>query len=147
MQHSAEWRRCLEQLDINGVRKIDAHVNPHLSALGNDLEVLTMLHHARTQSESLPIKLRAYSHRWLTDHGYPSGLPDSLKPTAERLYPRVVDAVGIAVKSDFEVVRREVGGAMAEVVENCYADRKTAPEYVRPRMLEARLIAQKRLGV
>lgn len=147
-QHAAEMRRCLESLDVVGVRRLWAHIAPHLAGAGmGDAEVLVSLHHARTQSESMSLKLRAYSHRWLVDNGYPSGLPDPLKPRAERLYPRIADAVGISVNSKYEQVQREISGAMIDVVENCYADRKTAPEYVRPRMLDARFRAQKRLGM
>ena len=36
---------------------------------------------------------------------------------------------------------------MTDVVENCYADRKETPEYIKPRMMEARFRAQKRLGL
>jgi hypothetical protein len=67
------------------------------AAAESDAEALVTLHHARTQAESIALKLRAWSHRWLLEHGYPSGLPDHLKPSAERIYPRVVEGVGISV--------------------------------------------------
>lgn len=139
-------RRCLEQLDVQAVRRLWSHVAPSMPQPESDSDALIALHHARTQSESIAVRLRAYSHRWLLDHGLPSGLPDGLKPRAERLYPKIVGAVGISVNSKYAVVRDEIRGAMTDVVENCYADGRTSPEYIKPRMMEARRIAQKRLG-
>ena len=100
-----------------------------------------MLHHARTQAASMPLNLRAYSHRWLLDHGYPSGLPDELKPRAERIYPRVASAVGISVnvRSAFmKPVAEALRGAMSDAVMDAYADGKTDPAFVSARMREAR---------
>ncbi len=147
MDHAAEMRRCLETCDVVGIRRLWAHIAPAMPQGGTDRDVMIMIHHARTQSASLKLRLRAYSHRWLVDNGYPSGLPDELKPRAERMYPKVVGVVGISVNSKYEVVRREIGGAMADVVENAYADGKTDPGYIRPRMMDARKQAQKRLGL
>lgn len=146
MGHEAEMRRCLEALDVEGVRKLWAHIAPQFARC-TDAEALAALHMARTAAESLPLRLRAYSHRWLSDHGYPSALPDALRPRAERIYPKIVTAVGISVISKYRQVADEVGGAMLDVVENAYADGKEDPEYIRPRMLEARLKARKQLGL
>lgn len=67
LQHAAEFRRCLEQLDVPGIRKLWAHVSPHLAQPKTDLEALTTLHIARTQAESLPLRLRQYSYKWLRE--------------------------------------------------------------------------------
>src|SRR6185312_14636340 len=69
-------------------------------------------------------RARAWSHRWLVERGHPSGLPDRLKPRAERAYPRIVKAVGIAVKmpAAFREVGLEVRRAMADAVEILAAD-------------------------
>src|SRR5262249_47481856 len=75
-KHAAEFRRCLEQLDVAGIRKLWRHVSPNMPQPKNDAEALISLHSARTQSEAMPIKLRAWSHRWLLDNGLPSQLPD-----------------------------------------------------------------------
>lgn len=101
---------------------------------------------------SIALKLRAYSHRWLLDNGYPSGLPDDLKPAAERIYPRVAEAVGIAVKGNSELGRAVapfIRGAMEYAVEDIYADIKSPdPIFVKGRMQEARKGAvRKLLGV
>jgi len=50
----------------------------------DDAATLATLHYARTLANSVPFKLRAYSHRWLCERNLPSGLPDALKPKAER---------------------------------------------------------------
>lgn len=91
--------------------------------------------------QSIALRLRAYSHRWLINNGYPSGLPDELKPKAERIFPRIVGAVGISVNTKHEWLRPatvEIGRAMSDAVENAYADRREEPEFVRSRMIEAR---------
>jgi hypothetical protein len=87
---SAAMRSILKDLDVHAAKR--AWGEP------DDAKTLVMLHMARTAAKSIPMGLRAYSHRWLVDHGLPSQLPDELKPKAERMYPQVVSAVGIAVK-------------------------------------------------
>lgn len=141
MQHNAEFRRCLEQADIDGIRKLWKHVSPHLPQPKTDAEALVAVHRARTQSQSIAFKLRAYSHRWLTDQGYQSGLPDELKPRAERIYPKVVDAVGISVNFrtlEFKPVAALVQGAMSDAVLESFADHVTDPVKVSARMAEAK---------
>lgn len=146
--HSAEFRRCLEQLDVAGVRALWRHMSPHLAQPKTDAEALFTLHHARTQTESIAIKLRAWSHRWLLDNGYPSGLPDHLKPSAERIYPRVVESVGISVNFLSPVLKpigKLVRGAMENAVLDAYAEKRTEPEFLRARMAEARQTAIRKL--
>lgn len=148
MDHSAEFRRCLEQLDIDGMRKLWRHVSPHLPQPGSDAEILTTLHHARTQAESMPLRLRAYSHRWLSERSYPTGLPDRLKQSAERMYPRVVEGVGISVnaKSEFmKPIASLVQRAMSDAVSDAYAEGRSDPGFVRARMNEARASTVRKL--
>src|SRR5579872_6695472 len=125
-KHSAEFRRCLVELDVAGVRKLWRHVSPHLPQPASDADALATIHVARTQTESIPLKLRAWSHRWLLDHGFPSMLPDPLKPSAERLYPRVVEGVGISVNFRSPILQPITGlvrGAMEDAVSEAYADK------------------------
>lgn len=139
--HSAEFRRCLEDLDITAMRKLWQHSSPHLAQPKNDADALVTLHHARTQTHSIAIKLRAWSHRWLIERGYPSGLPDHLKASAEQIYPRVVQSVGISVNFRSAILKPisdEVRGSMERVVEDAYAEKRTEPEFLRARMQEAR---------
>jgi hypothetical protein len=108
---------------------------------GTDHEALITIHRARTEARSMPLSLRAYSHCWLVDHGVPSGLPDELKPRAERMYPRIVEAVGIAVKAGSAEripLARRLRKAMEDAVAECYADGDTEPAFVRGRIVEAR---------
>lgn len=117
--HSTAFRRCLVELDVAGMRKLWAYIAPHLPQMATDAETLHAIHRARTQAESIPLNARAWSHRWLIDHGHESGLPDHLKPTAERIYPRIAEAVGLSVNFTSPFLRpiaAEVRGAMETVV-------------------------------
>lgn len=146
--HEGEMRRCLEQCDVQGIRKLSVHISPHLPQPRTDQEALVALHRARTETNSLAFKLRAYSHRWLLDHGYASGLPDRLKPKAERAYPKVVGAVGIAVGGTSALslaVKPHIMTAMSNAVLECYADGHEEPHIVKPRMMEAKDYTIKKL--
>jgi hypothetical protein len=136
-----EFRRCLEQLDVPGIRTLWACVSPQLPQPADDAQALIALHHARTQAESIPLKLRAYSHRWLLDQGHPSGLPDALKPKADRIYPRIVQAVAIGVRAgspERVPLARRIQSAMEYAVQEAFADGRTEPGFVQGRMFEAR---------
>jgi len=135
-----EFGRCLQELDAKAAAALWPTVFPG-SPVPNETGVLTFLHHARTQSESMPFRLRAYSHSWLCERGLPSGLPDILKPKAERIYPRVVEAVGVSVKAMSEAsipVAKAIEQAMSDAVADAYASGNRDPEFVRARMQEAR---------
>ncbi len=136
------FRRCLEGLDVPWMRRLWAEVIPHFEQPSSDADALMMMHHARTQAESIAFGLRAYSHAWLREHGYPSGLPDELKPRAERLYPRVVTGVGISVNAkspEFKPAALIIRRSMEDAVNECYADGVEDPTLVKKRMDEARL--------
>ncbi len=140
MQHSAEMLRCLAELDVDGARRLWRHVSPGLPVL-DDKQALVVVHMARTQAAGLPLRPRAYSHRWLLDAGLPSQLPDELRPRAERLYPRVVEAVGISVNATSPILKpatKIIERAMSDAVAAAFADGITAPEFLRARMAEAR---------
>lgn len=132
--------KALLDLDLPALRALSA-LQPHLPQPGGDREVLVTAHMARTSSDALPLKARAYSHRWLLDQGYPSQLPDELKPRAERIYPVVAEGVGIFVMGQSELGRAVaplVRKAMSDAVEECYADGRREASIVKPRMMEAR---------
>lgn len=136
-----QFRAAAEAGDLETLRRLWAHACPHLPPLPAGETARMVLHHARTQMASLPLKARAWSHRWLLDHGFPSGLPDALKPKAERLYPQVVSAVGICVRPRTEAARPaalEIRGAMEDAVSDAYAEGRTDPAFVAARMREAR---------
>jgi hypothetical protein len=140
------FRACLLDLDIETVRRCWAHAAPGMPQPKNDFEVLVTLHHARTQAASVPQKLRCYSHCWLLDRGLPSGLPDHMKPAAQRMYPREVLAVGVAVKpmtAGSIPLAKAMERAMSDAVAECYADGKTSPAFVKARMEDARMSIMK----
>lgn len=133
-----DFRAALEAGDVRLVKRMWAAFMPHLPQ-PEDAEAA--MHMARTVSETVSFKARAWSHRWLSERSLPSQLPDRLKPSAERLYPRVVEGVGISVNTRSPYLKPamiEVRKAMEDVVNDCYANGDTAPAIVRPRMLEAR---------
>jgi len=139
-------RRCLIDCDVAAMRKLWHHIAPkNAQAPKTDYEALCVLHYARTQAITINLRLRAYSHYWLLDHGLPSGLPDELKTRAERLYPHVVHGVGISANSSFPAVQQGIQRAMEGGVMDCYADGKTEGLYVRKVVLERRAQAKKTL--
>lgn len=140
MKHSRELRRCLLEADVQGARKLWAETQPQLPQPASDAEAEIMLHHARTCMESIPLRPRAYSHRWLVERSLPSALPDELKSRAERMYPVIAEGVGIAVlgRGVYAPISKLVQAAMAEAVVECYADGQRETEFVKARMQEAR---------
>ena len=141
MQHAAELRRCLVDCDVVAIRRLWAHVSPQLPQPETDAAAMVSIHHARTTMATMPLKLRAYSHRWLLDHGFPSGLPDEIKPRAERMYPQIAEGVGISVhtspllKPVGVMIRTAMEGAVMDVYADCCSP---DPAFVRARMQEAR---------
>jgi hypothetical protein len=148
MKHSSEFRRCLVDCDVGAIKKLWAHVAPGAPQPKDDHQALSMLHFARTKAASVPPKLRYYSHRWLLDRDLPTGLPDRLKPKAERMYPRVVEGVGIAVKATSQLMKPVsalVHQAMTDAVSEAYADGVTDPAVIKQRIQEARQKSIKQL--
>jgi hypothetical protein len=146
MMHE-RFRRAIEDLDVALTRKIWAHVFPNMPQPGNDEDVLQKMHYARTL---MPMKfeLRAYSHAWLSERALPSGLPDNLRPRAQRMYPITVKAVGISVNSKYEFVQKAISGAMQNAVLEAEGDGKLGDDaHVRRRMMEAREREQRALGL
>src|SRR5215831_8842392 len=139
MKHAAELRRCLLACDVEAVRRLWAEIAPHLPQRPEESaeQTLRSLHIARTAMRSLPFTARAYSHAWLTERGLPSQLPDPMRPRAERMYPRIVDGVGIAEGTRnplLKPVALLVQDEIVDTVEDCYANGDKAPEIVKPRM-------------
>lgn len=73
MQHGAEFRRCLVDLDVDGVMKLWGHVAPHLAGMTRS-GALYSLHLARTQAKSIPLLMQLYSQRWLNERSLGSFL-------------------------------------------------------------------------
>ena len=140
-EHSDEMARCLATCDVDGVRRLWKYVAPHLPQPASDREALTTIHYARTLNHAMSFRLRAYSHAWLLDNNHPSGLPDELKPKAQRLYPRIVEAVGVACHGNGELMRSVaplLQRAQLDAVEDCYANGDTETETVKAQMTAAK---------
>lgn len=148
MNASAEIRRCLIELDVEGIMNVGSRLRSGVPPPKTRADALVTLHLGRTAANSIPMRLRAYSHRWLLDHNYPSQLPDRLKPRAERLYPKAIGAVGISVNSKYPVVQAAIQNAMITAVLEAYADgHQEEPEIVKARMQEARRRERRGLGL
>ena len=140
---------CLMTLDVPLARKIWQEQFSHLESPKSDEEMLAMLHVARTQNPMINLRFRSYSHRWLIERGLPSMLPDELKQSAERMYPRMVSSVGISVNSNSPIVHPIipfVQSAMENAVLEVYADGKQEDiKLLKQRMEEARLMTVRKL--
>lgn len=143
------FREALLNLDVHVLRRMWSYLAPNMPQPKTDQECLATAHIARTAMQSIPLKARAYSYRWLVERGYPTQLPDNLKPEAERMYPTFVEAVAISCKSTnkalqpvFDLVR----GAMEDVVKDAYAGSKRVDaDRLKAAMMETRQKTIKKL--
>lgn len=146
---SDAMRTCLETADVHTARELWAKAAPHLPQPKDDVEALKTIHYARTVSEAISVPLRCYSHSWLTERGLPSGLPDHLKQRAERVYPRIASAVGLAVRMrnpEEAPAGVEIRKAMEYAVLEAEADRRLVDSpFVKRRIEEARARERKAL--
>lgn len=67
LKHGAEFRRCLLDLDVRGIRKVWRHVSPHLDQPATDADALHAIHLARVEMKTLPKAMREYSQAWLKE--------------------------------------------------------------------------------
>lgn len=135
------FKEALETGDVRRLRRIWQSQFPHLPQPRDRREAEISLHIARTAADTVAFRLRAYSHAWLNERGLPSKLPDGLKPKADRIYPQVQEAVGISLNTSKEwlapalpIVRK----AMADSVEDCFANGDRDPQLVKAQMMEAK---------
>lgn len=149
MSLSKAMRECLETADAHNARELWAKAAPHLPQPKDDEEALKTIHYARTISGAIRDSFRCYSHRWLEERGLPSGLPDRLKPKADRLYPRVAASVGLAVRMrrpEEALAGVEIRKAMEYSVLEADADGRLADSpFVKLRIEEARAKERKAL--
>lgn len=140
MSAQSEFHAALEAGDLALVRRAAAILFPHLPMPADTEAAEASMHMARTQMP-ISFKARAYSHRWLSERGLPSQLPDELKPKAERMYPVIAEAVFVSANSNspaMKPVAKLVQAAMSDAVEDCYANGDRDPMLVRARIQEAR---------
>ena len=147
--NATAFRDLLEAGDVEGCRAFIAAKAGHLPQTATRDEAELVMHRARTEAGSTSLKARAYSHRWLCERGLPSGLPDALKPAADRLYPKRHVAVGISVNFRspwMQGAEREVRGAMENAVLDADAHgRIEDAAFVSTRMAEAKERAMRAL--
>ncbi len=107
------------------------------------------MHHARTQAESVQVRYRFYSHRWLSERGLPSALPTGLRPLAERIEPSIASAVGISVNFRslwMQEAAGEVRGALEHAVLDAEAEgRIEDAQFVTARIADAKKSTMKAL--
>lgn len=123
--YSAAFKECLEQLDVALMRKLWQHTAPNMPQPETDEETLITIHMARTECKVVAPKLRMYSHCWLKERGYPSQLPDHMRASAERMYPKIVRAVGLSVNAKSDLLKpivEPVRTAMEQAVLEIHAD-------------------------
>lgn len=138
---AAAFREALAAGDVAAVMRLHSQALPHLPAPESRDAAEASMHMARTQAEWLHDQKRCYSHAWLTERGFPSQLPDNLKPKAERLFPVIAEGVLVSINTNspaFKPVAAEAQRAACDAVEDCYANGDTDPALVRSRILEAR---------
>lgn len=144
-----EFLQLLADGDVNKLVNAWRKLFPAMPVPDNYDQAEIVMHHARTQTERLAIRHRAYSHAWLMERALPSGLPDRLKPSAERLYPVKALAVGVSVNYSspwLQPAARAVRGVMEHAVLEAHEDGKLADSaHVTRRMMDARKREEKAL--
>lgn len=144
-----DFRALLEAGDVQALRDAWTKLTPHLPQPANFEAAEIAMHMARTQAVKVTLRARAYSHRWLLERGFPSQLPDELKPHAEQLYPEVVECVGVFVGTPASDVLKPVAAAvrdaMLDAVQDAQASGERSPDVIRARALEARTTTLKTL--
>ncbi len=138
MLHNAEFRRCLLEMDVDGITRLARHVDPHIPA-PTAADALVSLHIARCEAKYFPVKARKYSQAWLAEQGYQkidgdwvAGLP---KPKA------VAESVGISSRSAGGYVlplNRKIMHRMEDALLNTMAKGVTEPQIQKEAMLKAR---------
>lgn len=141
-EHSGDMLRCIRDLDHETARRLWKLERPNAPQPEGDYQAMMMLHYARTKLASIPERLRLYSHCWLRDAGFPSALPDALRPKAERMYPVGARAVGISsskLNGTKTPLNYAVQKVMSDAVLETYADGHShQPQIVKARILEKR---------
>lgn len=145
---AAAFRALLEEGDVDGLCSAWGKLFPGMPLPETRDQAEIVMHRARTEAESVSLKARAWSHRWLTERGLPSGLPDQLRPLAERMYPVIAQAVGISVNFSagwMKPAAAQIERAMGDAVEEAFAEGQREPAFVSARMHEARVRTEKAL--
>ena len=140
----AEFRRCMLELDVPQARRLWAHVFAHLPQPKTDSDMLLILHRARTEAESMPLEARTYSHHYLLERGYPSGLPSAMRD-------KIQEGVGVSINASspmFKPIVPLVERAVNDAILDAYAEGDMDPVFVKSRIRDVRKdTVRKLLGV
>lgn len=151
MRYTAQFRQALAEGNYMDMWQLMIVAFPGAPAPKTPEQAEIIMHRIRTETESISNRLRCYSDCWLVERNYPSALPDKLKPLSMRLYPRVVDGVGIAVRMPkiFQEIGIQVQASMEGAVEELAADRKDLSDrpLVHGLMFERRRHTLKSFGI
>lgn len=134
-KHGPEFRRCLIQLDVDGMLKLWRHVAPHL-ADQSARDALISMHIARCEMRHLAPRFKSYSEAWLAERGYRK--VDGKWISGATPVDVVAGAVGIAVKSSDPRVARRIHRAMDDALRNALAKGVSEAPVQKEHMLKAR---------
>lgn len=144
MDLTSEMRRCLLEMDVAGMMKVHARLNPHLEAT-TAADALVSMHVARCEMKTAPGKAKAYSKAWLAERGFEK---HNGRWTHGPARPDLVaSAVGIASKSNTPGVARKVMVAMNDALLNAMAKGINEPEMQREVMQKARMKVRQKLAL
>lgn len=141
----SEIRCILEDGNVDAFLVANQILFPEGLELSRNEAEITM-HLARTGSNQIDKQHRLYSHRWLIDRGLPSQLPQSMRKIVAE--SKIVEAVGVAVMTqnpDLEPAAKAIERAMADAVEDCYANGDIRLELIQARIEVARQEATRQM--
>lgn len=99
-----ELRRCLEELDVPGIRRIWSFIVPGQDQPSSDHDARVTMHLARVEMKTIPVRAKEYSRAWLAEH----------HPIARAVGVGVAVGQHGSVKSELQINRH---GAMVHSVE------------------------------
>lgn len=132
LMHGKEFRRCLLELDVDGMRRLWALTAGHLPQPQSAEEALYTMHLARVQMKNISHRARLYSQAWLKEREKKSvvapavgtavgGLPGSKRTQrhvdlAGELQHVVLQSVraGIDVEADAKEVKIRIDDRIAK---------------------------------
>ena len=129
---ASAFHQALVAGDVARCREIWAVVGSHLPQPKNLGEAEVIMHRARTEAKNIPLSKRVYSHDWLVERLYRSGLPDELKPKRDQVVPVLLSAVGVSVntfsssidrKEECNEIQHVMGQAGGEMIDAGIFDR------------------------
>ena len=134
---ASAFHQALVAGDVARCREIWAVVGKHLPQPKNLGEAEVIMHRARTDADNIPLSKRVFSHDWLVERKYRSGLPDELKPKRDQVVPTLLSAVGVSVNSYSNFIdRREENKEIEYVMKRAGAEMIDAGIFDRDRTVK-----------